>query len=355
MKTAFFSFFCLLLVFGCKPIQDVEPQPVPLEFKTTCLLSKKQRFDEQLNGSMKLINEDIYKYDSLKRIIEKTEFWDVGNNLIRFDFSYKNTYKYNSQGFLTEILREGKSYNGYAKNYALNLSPHGTSSGYTTFTYQNGLLVKQYSYLKLSVEYAVEGANPAINQSNYEYDSNGNLKKPTDTATQKYNKWGQLSQAGLPKKYFNNGSLLLNVNEMGDYNTYFYDGYGRIIKADGYEQLFNYEHTNISTNATFVGTKACKYEDTPTPETTLPLPKGHPKIPNWGVINTFNINSDIKSVASPLIGKYLIKKDETFYSYTYNNEKLPVNQVVTGNSFDKKGIATAKYKTVYKYEYINCK
>ena len=387
MKTSLLSFFCLLLIFGCKPIQEVEP--IAPNFQTTCLLSKKQVFYPDINGNLKLQTEETYQYDSLKRIIAYLFFYDASYDTTRYDISFKDIYQYDVNGFLTEKIRKGLIYNGYSKREGTKPSPVGIISGKTTFSYQNGLLVKEEAYRKVDAQFLMEFVNPRTDTKLYEYDAQGKISKyrnqdadsywgsyflnngkiiksETDyydgnakklVMTDEFNQWGLITQSNRPKIYNVNGSFSRMTNEVGDYDKFTYDGYGRRIKFDIYRQegSVNNGILFISDNATLWRISDYQYEDTALPETTLPLPKGHPKIPDFQGNLTYNLRLTTEMSYLFATKEPIRRVGETLYSYTYNNEKLPVNVVITNNSYDNKGKITNTDKSVIKYEYVGCK
>ena len=346
MKTSLLSFLCLLLIFGCE-IKDVEP--IAPNFQTTCLLSKKQVFYPDINGVLKLQTEETYQYDSQRRITENTLIANYGNDTLRYDYSYKDSYKYDSQGFLTEIVKVGLIYNGYSKFYGNKPSPTAPVNGKTTFSYQNGLLVKEEAYRKVDAQFLMEFVNPRTDTKLYEYDAQGKISKyrnqdadsywgsyflnngkiiksETDyydgnakklVMTDEFNQWGLITQSNRPKIYNVNGSFSRITNEVGDYDKFTYDGYGRRIKFDIYRQegSVNNGILFISDNATLWRISDYQYEDTALPETTLPFPKGHPKIPDFQGNLTYNLRLRTE-MGYPFATKEPIRKvGETLYSY----------------------------------------
>lgn len=386
MKSSLFSFLCVLLVFGCK-IKEVEP--IAPNFQTTCLLAKKQVFYPDANGVLKLQTEETYQYDSLKRIIAYKFFSDNSYDSTRYDVSFADSYRYDANGFLTEKNQKGLFYNGYSKRERNKPSPLGIISGKTTFSYQNGLLIKEEANRRIDAQFLMEFANPRIDRKFYAYDAQGKLSKYRDentdmnwvsyfltngriiksetdfydgnakklVMTDEFNRWGLMTQSNRPKVQYANGSGRSMTNGVGDYDKFAYDGYGRRIKFDAYRQEESVTNGNLSIadNATLWSTTDYQYEDTALPETTLPLPKGHPKIPDFQGVLTYNIRSTIKMGYTFATKEPIRKVSETLYGYTYNSEKLPVNVVITTNNYDDKGKITSTDKSLIRYEYVGCK
>ncbi len=387
MKSIYILSF-LLFIISCRQT-EIDPEPIVIPFQTTCLLSKIQHFEENRNGNLTLDYVETYQYDSLKRITEYTFSYKSGSDTIRYEYSFKDVYRYNSSGFLVEISRNGLYYNGNAKYYGNKPSPMATITGKTTFTYQNGLLIKEERYQKINAEFLVEFINPRTDRKFYEYDSQGNLtkyinenaddnrvsyflsndkiiKSETDwqeSSTQKliindaFTQWGLLIQHNFPKIYYKNGVYQNRTAEIGDYDKNFYDTYGRKIKIEKYRQEYsgNFGSTTISENAALIDIKEIQYEDTRLPLTTLPLPKGHPKIPDFEGDKTYNIRSNKLTIIKSAFKNIPNKQSEAIYNYDYNAEKLPTNLTITNGSYDDKGNILSNSKVGYKYEYVGCK
>ena len=386
MKNICILSFSLLLGVGCRQT-EIDPEPLEIPFQTTCLLSKTQHFYEAPNGSLQSNYVEIYQYDSLKRISQYSFFYKTGSDSTRIEYSFKDVYRYNSSGFLVEITTNGLFYNGNVRFYGKKTSPLASIGAKTTFTYQNGLLVKEEKYQKIDAEFLFEAINPRTDSKFYEYDSQGKLtkyrnenedenpvsyflsngriiKSETDwyeSSSQKliindsFTQWGLLTQHNFPKIYYQNG-IQKRTAETGDYHTYFYDTYGRKIKSEIYRQEYKYNNnpisTTISENAVLTNVIENQYEETRLPLTTLPLPKGHPKIPDFEGNKTYNIRSNVLNI---VVGNIPVKQTGTTYSYDYNIEKLPTNVLITTNSYDNKGNLSNISKAGYKYEYLGCK
>ena len=101
--------------------------------------------------------------------------------------------------------------------------------------------------------------------------------------------------------------------------------------------------------------KEIQYEDTRLPLTTLPLLKGHPKIPDFEGNKTYNIRSNKLTIIKSAFKNTPSKQLDATYSYDYNAEKLPANLIITNNSYDDKGNIASTNKVGYKYEYVGCK
>ena len=387
MKLLYFLSF-LFFIINCRQT-EIDPEPIVVPFQTTCLLSKTQHFEETRNGNLTLDYIETYQYDSLKRIAEYAFSYKSGSDTIRYEYSFKDVYRYNLSGFLVEISRNGHHYNGNAKYYGNKPSPSATITGKTTHTYQNGLLVKEEKYQKINAEFVLEFLNPRTDRKFYEYDSQGKLikyrnenaddngvsyflrndkitKSETDwweSSTQKiiindtFTQWGLLIQYNFPKIYYKNGIYQNRTAEIGDYDKYFYDSYGRKIKIEKYRQEYsgNFGSTTISENAALIDIKEIQYEDTRLPLTTLPLLKGHPKIPDFEGNKTYNIRSNKLTIIKSAFKNTPSKQLDATYSYDYNAEKLPANLIITNNSYDDKGNIASTNKVGYKYEYVGCK
>ena len=381
MKTSLLSFFCLLFVLGCKKA-NIDPEPIAPTFKTNCQLAKKQSFYQDAKGILQLQTEETYRYDSLKRIVEYKLSFD-GNYTTRYEISFTDTYRYDANGFLIEKIRNGTAYNGFAELQFNKPSLIGIISGKTTFTYQNGLLIKEEAYRKVDAQYVIEFANPRTDRKLYEYDTQGKLSKyrnedsdlewisyffdegkitksETDfydeyakkvIVANEFNQWGLMTQGNYPKKYYTKGNVSKVTNEPGEYDRFVYDGYGRRAKIEEYRQQYSSPNgvPQWTDDSKLSSMFDYQYEDTPQPETTLPLPKGHPRIPDFDGSSTYNI-------ANTFI-RFFARNSETkrFYSYTYNNEKLPVNVAITSNIYNEKGEISSTNKSLIKYEYVNCK
>ena len=249
--------------------------------------------------------------------------------------------------------------------------------------------MKEEKYQKINAEFVVEFINPRTDRKFYEYDSQGKLikyrnenadengvsyflsndkiiKSETDwyeSSTQRiiindtFTQWGLLIQHNFPKIYYKNGIYQNRTAEIGDYDKHFYDTYGRKIKIEKYRQEYNgnFGSTIISENAALIDTKEIQYEDTRLPLTTLPLPKGHPKIPDFEGNSTYNIRFNKLTITKSAFKNTPSKHSDATYNYDYNAEKLPVNLTITNNSYDDKGNIASTSKVGYKYEYVSCK
>ena len=387
MKSIYVLCFFLFII-SCRQT-EIDPQPLEIPFQTTCLLSKTQHFYEAPNKSLQLDYVETYQYDSLKRITEYAFSYKGGSDTLRYEYSFKDVYRYNSSGFLVEIITNGLYYNGNAKYYGNKPSPIAPITGKTTFTYQNGLLVKEEKYQKINAEFVVEMINPRTDRKFYEYDSQGKLtkyrnetayengvsyflsndkiiKSETDwyeTSTQKFiindifTQWGLLTQHNFPKVYYQNGRYKNRTTEIGDYEKYAYDSYGRRVKFEKYRQEYtgNIGSITVSDNAFLVNITEFQYEDTRLPITTLPLPKGHPKVPDFEGNKTYNLRSRNLNFRKVISGYTPDIYSISTYSYDYNADKLPTNLIITNNSNDDKGNSYATSKERYNYEYLGCK
>ena len=389
MKNICILSFCLFLGVGCRQSMIDEIEPIAPSFKNTCLLSKIQHSYTDNAGRSVSDYTHTYRYDSLRRIAEYTFLYKGGSDTLRYEYSFKDVYQYNSSGFLVQISTSGLFYNGNAKYYGNKPSPIAPITGKTTFTYQNGLLVKEEKYQKMDAQFVVEFINPRTDTKSYEYDSQGKLIKYTnenadankvsyflnngriiksetewyDLNAQKliindsFTQWGLLSQHNLPKFYYQNGRQKINA-EIGNYDKNFYDTYGRKIKIEEYRQDESRDsngNTTGSNNAVLVRSTEYQYEDTALPISTLPIPKGHPQVPDFEGDKTYNLRSKTLTILKSANSSVPFKFSEDIYSYDYNNEKLPINVTVTSNSYDNKGNIQPLNKGTLRYEYVGCK
>ena len=381
MKTICILSFCLCIVAGCRQSVIDEIEPIAPSFKNTCLLSKIQHSYTDNAGSLVLDYTHTYRYDSLRRIAEHTFLYKGGSDTLRYEYSFKDVYQYNSSGFLVQISRSGLWYNGNAKYYGNKPSPIALITGKTTFTYQNGLLVKEEEYQKIDAQFVVELINPRTDIKSYEYDSQGKLikyinenadenkvsyflsngriiKSETewyDLNAQKliindsFTQWGLLSQHNLPKFYYQNGRQKINA-EIGNYDKNFYDNYGRKIKVEKYLQEEGRDsngNSTISNNVVLTYSTVNQYEDTALPISTLPIPKGHPQVPDFEGDKTYNLRSKTLTILKSANSSVPFKFSEDICSYEYNTEKLPTSMTITSNSNYN--------KETYRYEYVGCK
>ena len=389
MKNICILSFCLFLVVGCRQVGIDEIEPIAPSFKNTCLLSKIQHSYTDNAGRSVSDYTHTYRYDSLRRIAEYTFLYKGGSDTLRYEYSFKDVYQYNSSGFLVQISTSGLFYNGNAKYYGNKPSPIAPITGKTTFTYQNGLLVKEEKYQKMDAQFVVEFINPRTDIKSYEYDSQGKLIKYinenadankvsyflnngriTKSETEWYDlnaqkliinnsftQWGLLSQRNWAKQYYKDGYPNITA-EVGNYDKNSYDTYGRKIKIEEYRQDESRDvNGNLtgSNDAVLVRSTEYKYEDTALPISTLPIPKGHPQMPDFEGDKTYNLRSKTSTILKSANFSVPFKNADDIYSYEYNTEKLPTNVTITSNSYDNKGNIQPLNKGTYRYEYVGCK
>ena len=123
VKTICILSFCVSLTIGCRQSVIDEIEPIAPAFKNTCLLSKTQHFYTDNNGKLVLDYTQTYRYDSLKRIAEYNFVYKGGSDTLRYEYSFKDVYQYNSSSFLVQISTNGLWYNGNAKYYGNKPSP----------------------------------------------------------------------------------------------------------------------------------------------------------------------------------------------------------------------------------------
>ena len=358
MKTAFFSFFCLLLVVSCKPIQ-VELVPTPLEFKTTCLLSKIQSFDSNLASA---IDETVYTYDTQNRLLKVSFKTNDSKDSTETRSSIEQDYVYNADGYLTEIKVSGQHYLGYLLKR--NLNPSAPVTGYTKYEYDSyGRLIKSETYQKLDT-YSWLEFGLVQKKRKYEYDVAGNLTKYTVDDVS-YPKTYHVNNGKVDKaetlfygKYIvqhevNNRGFITKENEpndpsygrVGSYKENYYDNQGYLVRQELKD-----------VNGKFTYYYDYEYDGTPRPEIALPLLKGHPKLPIPNGQNSVLNKRQTSYILKNGIGTDFIKWLEQGDVYTKNEFGFPTQvqnyQVFYGDP------QNPNYKTISgnrRYEYINCR
>ncbi len=249
--------------------------------------------------------------------------------------------------------RKGFWYNGYVSQY--NINPNAKIIGNTKYKYENNRLVEEYKYAQVTSDFVMEFANPRIEIRKFEYDLQGNVVKYSLENPDEPTKIYELANGKVVKatdKYFwvdvvqevNSQGLVTfrkfpsgpsNKDDIYIKTWYEYDDRGRLLKrkddyTDPQATKMNWEYA---------------YDDTPTPESTLPLPKGYPKQYYPEGSNQYNVTREA------LFYLYANEKDykknlDINWSYVYNKEKLPVSRA-------EKGQANNNLEQT-KYEYVGC-
>jgi YD repeat-containing protein len=281
-----------------------------------------------------------YTYDDKGNELSRTTTYKIKYNDGKTSLSTDVTNnQYDAEGFLARAVTQSSGTDKDGKVYS--------SSSNVEYEYSNKLLSKQKRT-------DISGAKTENNTYTYEYDTNGNLTKVSNTVSNTSTKFeynnGTLKSIIQIDKFGNSTSPFLEYNKDGqltksielesgitEENRYIYDAEGQLTRWERY----------INTKPYQAASK--EYDNKENPDKNFDKRfKGHPVIPRLHPFyaTKHNVTSETSYKANAS-GQWEITSSSS-KTYDYNSKNLPV-EVIT-KSLDKDGKQTGSGKITYLYQ-----